>query len=288
MDAAVSVETPGRRFTVACVNWHYGGVSPTGGIAAWRDSVEALAEVEPDIVLCQEMDAGGNPAKVRRHLWRTANFLGMRPVLGPPAGVRSLTGNHTALLLRTHHGLEIVDDWPPPSPADPRVPWCKVELEVPELGRSLHAYSVHLSARSSVAQLQAAQTIASFVNDDDQLALIGGDFNSYPRGGPEVTSEDLKRINPHLRQTRTRWADDGALVPNYDVDDALVRDAGLVDVAAHLPAERRNPTDLRPTGRGGARVDRCYASKELADAATAYSQVEIGSDHDACVFTFYL
>lgn len=144
----------------------------------------------------------------------------------------------------------------------------------------MHCHSVHLPARSAVAQLDQAQFLGALIAQEPQLALVGGDFNCYPRGGPPVTADELECLPRHLQVTRCRQGPHGRLEANFDVDDAFVR-AGLIDIPAHLPPTHRDPAQLQPTGRGGARVDRFYGSPELAAAATFYRHLTIGSDHQA-------
>jgi hypothetical protein len=62
---------------------------------------------------------------------------------------------------------------------------------------------------------------------------------------------------------------------------------GLTDAAAVLPAGRRTPSELTPTGvTGGARVDRIYLTNSLVPALERYEQADTGgSDHQALMLT---
>lgn len=277
---------------LALVNWQYGGLNldnPSDD-AGWQATVDVLAEQQPDVVLCQEIDAGGNPNRVWRHLWRTANAVGLSPILGPAGARRAATGLHTALLVRVSTGLRVVDQWPPPGVAAPAACWCTAELAIPGLDWSLRVSSMHLCARSPVEQLRAAQVITSYIADDeDQLHIVAGDTNGYGRGGPVPAPAEVAALRRRERLVRCL---PGTGEPNYDVDDTFTA-AGLVDVAAVLPADSREPAELSGTwhGPGAAwfeRIDRCYASPPLAEAATAYRQVKTGSDHDAVFVDFDL
>ncbi|WP_329242944.1 endonuclease/exonuclease/phosphatase family protein [Actinoallomurus sp. NBC_01490] len=271
-------------FAVVWANLHYGGVDPgTGDDASWRETMNAIASLRPDVVCLQEIDH--RPAQIWAHLWRTANFLGMQPVLGPSAATRALTGNHVGLLVRTRPGVQIVDQWPPPGVAGPQVPWCKVSISISGLSEFLHVYCVHLPARSTSAQMTQIEFITNLITDANELALVAGDFNGYP-AEPMVTPAELATLAPHLQLTRCLPSADG-LVPNLRAWQELKR-AGLLDVVAALPAEVRDPCELMPTGRGGARVDRCHAVERLAQAATRYQQVTTGSDHAAGALWFDL
>ncbi|MFC4054082.1 endonuclease/exonuclease/phosphatase family protein [Actinomadura syzygii] len=274
---------------IASVNWHYGGLDDDGSDVRWRQTVDVLGEVGAQVVLCQEFGVAQPALRQSRHVQRTANALGSEAVLGPvPPGARSAL--HTAILVDTRTtGVSIEAEVPYTHTrfgGTQHESWCGVQLRLPgleDLDQDLDCYSVHLPARSAVEQLSQAQTLAALLTAPERLVLVGGDFNGYPRGGPAVTADELERLPPHLRVTRCREGADGALEANYDVDDVFGR-AGLFDLAFSLPAELRNPPELRATGRGGARVDRLYASPEVAGAATGYWQVRVGSDHDAVVF----
>lgn len=270
---------------VASVNWYYGGLDADGSDARWQQTVQTLCQERPQVVLCQEFGVPQPALRQARHVRRTANALGMEPVLGPvPPGARSAL--HTAVLVDTRNtGWRIEADGPYPHSrfgGTQHQAWCSVELHIPDLDRPLHCYSVHLPARSAVDQLSQAQVLAALIAQDPQLALVGGDFNCYPRGGPPITADELEHLPAHLQVTRCRRNPDGRVEANFDVDDVFAR-AGLIDIAAHLPPARRGPPQLRPTGRGGARVDRFYGSPELATAATFYRHLTIGSDHDALI-----
>jgi endonuclease/exonuclease/phosphatase family metal-dependent hydrolase len=268
---------------VTSVNWDYGGEDPDGSDARWQTTVEALRQVRPHVVLCQEFGVPQPGLRQGRHVWRTANALRMVPVLGPVVpGARSAL--HMAVLVDTRStGWRIDDEGPYPGIGSGGTAhaWCMVKVHIPGLPRPLHFYSVHFPARSAVAQLSEAQSLGAFVAEQPQLALIGGDFNGFARGGPTITSDELERLPGHLRVSRCRAGAGGRLEPNFDVDDVFVHRAGLIDIADHLPKERRVPPDLRATGRGGARIDRFYGPPEVAAAATSYQHFTVGSDHDA-------
>jgi endonuclease/exonuclease/phosphatase (EEP) superfamily protein YafD len=279
-DSVLPLET----IRVVSVNWDYGGLDNDGSDARWRRTVNALQRVRPHVVLCQEFTAPQPALRLRRHLWRTANELGMEPVLGPVVP-HARSALHTAIMVDVATtGWSITADGPYPEPDPTAHAWCMVELDIPGLGRPLCCYSVHMPARSSVEQRSQAEYLGALVSArPEDLVLVGGDFNGYPRGGPTVTSDELQALPPHLKVTRCRIDADGNLGPNYDVDDVFVALAELVDIAAHLRQTHRDPPQLRPTGLGGARVDRLYGSPEFAAVATSYQHLTIGSDHDALV-----
>jgi len=186
------------QFRVASANLHYAGVSRGGDDSRWQASMAALRTWEPDIVLVQEMVApAGLIAGLHAHLWRTANELGMTPLLGPP-GPLSVTGNHPAVLVRTSRGLVILDAGPPLWAGGGPVPaWCQALIQVPGIGHPVAVYSVHMPARSAQEQRSQAQRLASLIAQKGEIAIAGGDWNSFPRTGGAL--RDLHDMDPHLR-----------------------------------------------------------------------------------------
>jgi endonuclease/exonuclease/phosphatase family metal-dependent hydrolase len=181
--AAQTGEAP-NSFVLMWANMKYGGVDPkTGNDASWRQTIQAIARLQPDVVCLQEIDH--RPAHVWEHVHRTANALGMQPILGPSAAMRTETGNHVGILVRTRPGVRIVDQWPPPGVAGSKVPWCTVTLSIDGVGELMHVYCVHLPARSTSAQLQHVEHITNLVTASGELAAVAGDFNGYP-AQPEV------------------------------------------------------------------------------------------------------
>jgi hypothetical protein len=274
------------QFRVACCNLHFAGVSRTGDDSAWQASITVLRSWDPDVVLLQEMAApSGVIAGLHAHLWRTANELGMTPLLGPP-GPLSVTGNHPAILVATSRGLTIVDAGPPQwgSGGGPLPSWCQALLQVPRIPHPVAVYSVHLPARSADEQRSQAQRLASVIAQRGEIAIAGGDWNSFPRTGPAL--RDLHEMDPHLRPPRmhTRPGPGGGieLEPSYDVDDILTG-VGLADAAACLPPGRRDPPGLSATSiHDNGRIDRFYLTPGLPGAAEQYIQAETGgSDHHA-------
>ena len=266
---------------VASVNWDYGGIGQDGSTARWAQTIEALLQVRPQVVLCQELGVPQPGLHLARHVRRTANALGMEPVLGPVVpGARSAL--HIAILIDTRStGWRIDDEGPYQGRGcgGPARAWCMAELGIAGVPRPLQLFSAHFPARSAVAQLAQAQNLAALAAG--QLALIGGDFNSFARGGPAISSGELDALPPALRVSRCRTGADGQLEPDFSADDVLTRRAGLADIAALRWQVHRDPAGLAPTGRGGARIDRFYGSPALAAAAASYRQFPIGSDHQA-------
>jgi endonuclease/exonuclease/phosphatase family metal-dependent hydrolase len=284
---------PGPRegqLLIASCNLNFAGITRGGDDSRWQASITTLRDWDPDIILLQEMATPpGVIAGLQRHLWRTANELGMTPVLGPP-GPLSVTGNHPAILVSTSRGLRILDAGPPlwGSGGGPLPSWCQVLVHVPGIPHPVAVYSVHLPARSADEQRSQAQRLASVIAQKGEITIVGGDWNSFPRDGAAL--RDLDAMPPHLRppRMRTRPGPGGVieLEPSYDVDDILTG-IGLTDAAASLPPERRDPPDLCATSiYDNGRIDRFYLTPGLPAAAGNYIQAETGgSDHHALLLT---
>lgn len=269
---------------MAVANLEYGGLSGKGDDSAWRASMACLLDWAPDVLLVQEMN-GRAPYRLQAHLWRTANELGMTPVLGP-ASPGSVSGNHPAVLIRTAGGLQILDTGPPPCPAaGAAAAWCEAQVKVPGMPHAVWVISVHLPARSATSQHIQAERLACLVAQRGGLVIAGGDWNSYAPAD-QLTQPALAGLPAHLRPARMRLGPEGRLEPDYHVHQVLAS-VGLADAAAELPAVRRTPPELTPTGvTGGARVDRIYLTGSLVPALERYEQATTGgSDHQALLLT---
>jgi hypothetical protein len=155
-------------------------------------------------------------------------------------------------------------------------------VQVPGWAHPLRAYSVDLPARSSTDQRSQADHLASRIADLGELAVAGGNWNSYSRADT-ITAAALEVAPRHLRPARMRYTpQDRTLSPNYGVHDVLTS-VGLEDAAAVVAPGQRDPhpDTLSGTGSNG-RVDRIYLTRELAGAASRHDQQDIGdSDHQA-------
>jgi hypothetical protein len=276
---------------VASLNMFYGGLDSGGSDTRWRKQMEHLATWDPDVVLLQEM-AAPTAAGLPEHLWRTANELGMMPVLGPPTP--HTTGRtYPAVMVRRADGWRIVNSGPPLwEPGGGAFPaWCQVTVQMPDMPRPVAFYSVHFPARSAQWQLGQAQQLASVVAQRGEIAVAGGDWNCLARGDL-VTQAELEAMPMHLRPPRMRAIRAGKgsvllgegssilLEPIYDVHDVLCG-IGLTDVAAWLPSGRREPAKLSATA-GDGRPDRFYTSEEVAETVVRYAQASTGAtDHDS-------
>jgi endonuclease/exonuclease/phosphatase family metal-dependent hydrolase len=281
---SVPAHQPLGELRVAVTNLEYGGLSEHGDDTAWCRSMACLLDWAPDVLLLQEGN-GRAPYRLQAHLWRTANELGLTPVLGPPSP-DSVSGNHPAVLINTASGLRILDAGPPPYPAGNAAPaWCEVKVAVPGMTRPVWLISVHLPARSATSQHIQAERLACLIAQRGEFVIAGGDWNSYAPAD-QLTRQAVEELPAHLRPARMRLGTGARLKPDYHVHQALAS-VGLADAAAELPAERRTPPALTPTGvTGGARVDRIYLTSALVPALQRYEQAATGgSDHQALLLT---
>jgi hypothetical protein len=278
---------PGRALRVAVANLRYGGLSVDGDDSGWCKTLACLLGWAPDVLLVQEMNGRCGAYRLQAHLWRTANELGMTPVLGPPSP-GSVSGNHPAVLVNTVAGLRILDAGPPPGPpGDGGSSWCEALVEVPGMAHPVWFISVHLPARSATSQHIQAERLANLVAQRGGLVVAGGDWNSYsPVDAGLLTPAVLASLPVHLRPARMLTGAGGCLQPDYRVHQALAS-VGLCDAAAKLPPAARTPPELTATGvTGGGRVDRIYLSRALVPALKCYQQADTGgSDHQALLLT---
>ena len=268
---------------IVSANLEEGGLDADGSRARWERTVEAIGAWSPDVVCVQEMAARRDPRRLQSHLWATANGLGMIPILGSEGGI---SGNHPAILVRPGT-LTVIDAGPPPRQPGHDPAWCEALLRLGPSGLSVRVHSVHLPPGSAAEQLGHAQRLASRTAQRGELAVLAGDWNCYAPAD-QITAETLAELPPHLRPARMHARPGQPLAANYDVHEALTA-TGLVDAAAALDPERREPRDLMPTGiNGGGRVDRFYVSAELweSGAVRSYAQKDGGgSDHQMIMIT---
>ena len=290
---------------VAAASLQWDGIGRDGSEARLGKTLAVLDRWRPHVVLVQELTGlppapldGAKwalPAAARNlrfenavmeadaaataHLARIARETDMSSVFGPP-GPMQFRRMHTAILVREAEGIEITGTGPP-AMAQPGVDgpaWCQAMLAVPGIPYEVDVYSVRLPAGSAAEQLRQAQWLANVIAWRGRLAHAAGDWNSIPRSG-QPSEDTLRAMNPHLRPARM-ILDGGPLRPDYSVDDTLTG-TGLTDIAVSLPPERRDPAELTPAGRAGSRVDRHYATEELAAAAVGYRKLATGgSGHD--------
>jgi endonuclease/exonuclease/phosphatase family metal-dependent hydrolase len=269
------------QLAIMSVNTQYGGWQGSDGRpqTRWPGLVDVITGVRPHILLLQE--AHGWQVDPRQQANAEAD-LGMRALVAP-----SRSGGHTAVMYdtrvlrwqqfetkyagETHHGfgvavLDLLHERGP--------------------GVPLTVISAHLHPYSARKAASEADLLAGRVHRYGGMGLIGGDINHVPPGDPEP---DWTTVPPYNRSSRCRRrADlDDPWRANTIVGETL-RDADLVDVAAHL-ADTTGDTRYRaPTARqGGVRADQIWITPNLLPALTGYRQITTKpfSDHDAIVVT---
>jgi endonuclease/exonuclease/phosphatase family metal-dependent hydrolase len=280
--------TSAQALRIVSANLEEGGLDPDGSRARWERTVEAISAWSPDVACLQEMAARRDPRRLQAHLWATANALGMTPVLGSEGGI---SGNHPAILVKASPGkLTVTDAGPPPRQPGHDPAWCEAVLRLGPSGPSVRVHSVHLPPGSAAEQLGHAQRLASRTAQRGELAVLAGDWNCYAPAD-QITAETLAGLPPHLRPARMHARPDQPLTANYDVHEALAA-TGLVDAAAALGPDRRDPPELTPTGiNGGGRVDRFYLTPELWESGAVWSYAQKdggGSDHQMIMITLGL
>jgi hypothetical protein len=232
------------------------------------------------MVLCQEI-TGLFPWQLNKAAWKTANVLGMVPLMGRP-GPQSATALRPAILVSLRAGLTVIDHGPPPTPLDP--PWCDAIVEVPGFG-PLHVYSVHMPPFSGTLQMVGTEWLTARIAQHGQPSIVAGDWNSYSGEGMPY-APDLDSQPPHLIPTRMRIVD-GQRKLRTNVH-RLLTDMGFLDVAVLLPPECRSPHQLVPTGSTGVeREFRGYVTGELAETVSGYAQFPVASDHQAFMITLH-
>lgn len=263
---------------VACANLHFGGISRTGELSPLLKTLDVLSGWDVHIALLQEVSAG-DEIHLKQHVRRIAGELGMTlATLGARAPM-TYGPNRPAVFVREPAGLKITD-YGPPEGVSGSIPaaWAHARVSVQGVGSELDVLSVHLPPRSAVEQERQAEWMASSIAQWGNLALACGDFNSFAPGGPHLTEQQLRDMDPHLRPARM-IIEDGRFRPDYTVHDELTA-IEMTDVAAALAPDARHPRDLTATVASGGRIDRGYASRELKDALRGYWQAPGGSDHE--------
>ncbi|MFA1548859.1 hypothetical protein [Actinomadura chokoriensis] len=268
-------------WTVMSVNTQYGGRFDSDGrpVDRWGPIADAIASVEPHILLAQELTGWGHDPRLHAAAERSLQRRGwpLRFLVAPSA-----TGFHTAVayqpevlcwrqyetkyahLTDNGYGVAVLAD---------------VDADEDEPG--LTVISAHLSAYSTQAAAQEAQRMAVRLHRYGGRGILGGDINNMPLGDREP---DWAAVPPYNRSARClpRTGPDEPWRGNRAVGEVLAN-AGLVDVAAHLADTQHRPELRAATGRGRVRVDQYHVTEPLRDALLDYERLPGLSDHDAIV-----
>ncbi|MGH3238800.1 MAG: hypothetical protein ACRDNL_00370 [Spirillospora sp.] len=268
-------------FTVMALNFQYGGRRDADGRPddRWPDLVGIVSKEKPDLLLGQEAHGWGGFPRLQA---AAEDALGMRAHVAP-----SPSGAHTVVMHRTDtlqwrrwetryaretlngFGVGVLD-----LIADPKV-------KVP-----LTAIPVHLNPYSVQRAATEAQLLIGRLYRYGGMGLMGGDINHPAPGDPEP---DWDSVPPYNRSSRChrRSHPDEPWRGNTLVGQTL-RDADLVDAAAHMAAHTEDTGLLAPTARhGGIRTDQIWVTDNMTDAVADYRRIPTGqaSDHDAILVT---
>ncbi|WP_435059065.1 endonuclease/exonuclease/phosphatase family protein [Streptomyces sp. bgisy060] len=236
-----------------------------------------VAAVRPDVWLAQEI--------LPRHVAPFELATDMRCY---PAAPATTSPNDNAIFVRPGGRFEVAEEyahpdgaWHPPANLAVRDAACREEPG----GRRVSLVSHHLCYFSADRRLAEAAWCTTLAKPG-WLAIIGGDWNSYPSdAGPAASlwaslladgnpSRDRALyVNRTFEERGTRHTDDRP--------DRLLRAAGFVDAARYARDELGQDLAMDPTTghgdldrQGGRwRIDRVYVSQELAPAIT---DVQVG------------
>jgi endonuclease/exonuclease/phosphatase family metal-dependent hydrolase len=271
---------------VISANTQFGGIGDGSGKR--RDAlVTFLLEQEPDVLLLQEVPAAG-PGGAEGYLRETAGALGMTVAAAGPCapGAPAGAGHHTAILAGP--GMTVIRHGPPDADPWDRVPWAEALIQVPGLPAPVWFYSVHLPPSRHTGQMLHAEKLAATVARrarEGYPAFAAGDFNCLSEADA-YTQEQLAAMPLEVWPARVRVLPDGSLEPKLGVLAELAA-VGMADIAARLPASRRSPEALTPTGTALGRVDYLLAHDEVAGSVIRYEQVPLpgATDHHVLVLT---
>jgi endonuclease/exonuclease/phosphatase family metal-dependent hydrolase len=244
----------------------------------WAGLAAAISELQPQLVMLQEVDWLTNPAAIRAAEWD----LGLRLLVAQsrhmPTAIAwdsdrlTLRDSRTDTKHKTWHGF------------------CLASFDVVgvDLPRQLVAISAHLNPSSAAAAAIEAQIIGTRAYQHDGLGVIAGDINHPPLGDPEP---DWTKIQPYNRMARCLpvTSPDDPWQANTIVGQTLYS-GGFTDVAAHIADQNNDPTLRQPTGKhGGIRADQILVTPALRRAiagsfrrdTTAYTDHHaVGADID--------
>lgn len=159
-------------------------VHRAAGPAGSLDRVAAeIAELEPDVVLVQEVDRFQSRTGRVDQAAHLARAAGMHLSYSPTM-VRG-RGQYGTLVLSRH---EIVQEGRYPLTGRPgleprAVQWVTLDVQ----GQPVRVYNTHLEAVRPRVRRRQAQQVASLVRRDPLPVVVGGDLNAWP-GSPEVAA----------------------------------------------------------------------------------------------------
>ncbi|GHE11342.1 endonuclease/exonuclease/phosphatase family protein [Streptomyces alanosinicus] len=246
----------------------------------WEDKVDAIREVDPDLLLLQEVGWLADPEQANT----AREKLGMNLAVAPSRQM------NTAVAWKAKT-LEWVDTDTRYSDTDLHHGYCSLQLRPLGLPKEwpypLVAISTHLTPYSVEFAGQEAQLVIARAHRFGGIGLVGGDINHMPLGDEEP---DWSLVPPYNRSSRChrRKTPSDPWLGNRLVGEVF-RDGDMTDVAAHLAGSRSDPSLRALTGKGGQlRVDQFHVTPALAPAIVDYRRVDTNSDHYGIVATFDL
>ncbi|MFG2835987.1 endonuclease/exonuclease/phosphatase family protein [Streptomyces zaomyceticus] len=236
-----------------------------------------VAAVRPDVWLAQEI--------LPRHVVPFELATDMRCY---PAAAATTSPNDNAIFIRPGSWFEAAEEykhpdgaWHPPANLAVRDATYRDEPGA----RRISLVSHHLCYFSADRRLSEAEWCTTLAKPA-WLAIIGGDWNSYPSGAgpaPSLWASLLEDDNPSRDRALyvNRTYEESGTRHTDDRPDRLLRAAGFVDAARYARDELGQDLAMDPTTghgdlerQGGQwRIDRVYVSRELAPAIT---DVQIG------------
>ncbi|MEU1307834.1 endonuclease/exonuclease/phosphatase family protein [Streptomyces cinnamoneus] len=262
------------QITVMSQNLGRGGWKHSNGTIEdrWPQLAEAINGVHPDVLLGQE--AEGWSADGHARLTRAEHDLDMDGILAPsPSGLGPVTMyrrdtlgrrtylNHDFSEHETHHGFQTVG------------------FDVPCLPAKLAVGSVHLTPYDPARAESEVSFIGSRVlRPGGGFAVLGGDFNFAPVGGPEPAYERMLPFNAGSRLKVTDPENPGPPEPDRRVAWRIAA-KGFVDVGWYLYQETGDDKLLQRTSSDD-RIDWILVSRPLVPCIIDYGVVSGGSDHD--------
>ncbi|MGW2998707.1 endonuclease/exonuclease/phosphatase family protein [Streptomyces sp. NPDC001155] len=246
----------------------------------WEDQVDAIRDVNPDVLLLQEVGWLADPDQ--REAAREK--LDMNVVVAPSRQM------NTAVAWRSN-ALEWVGTDTRYSDTDLHHGYCSLQLRPLGLTKEwpypLVAISTHLTPYSAELAGQEAQLVTARAYRFGGVGLVGGDINHMPLGDEEP---DWSLVPPYNRSSRChrRKSPTDPWIGNRLVGEVF-RDGDMTDVAAHLADSRPDPSLRALTGKGGQiRTDQFHVTPALVPAIVDYWRVNTNADHYGTVATFDL
>lgn len=238
----------------------------------WEGLVRIIREVDPDVLLLQEVDwlTDADEAEAAREALAMDLFVSPSRQLNTavawkPDRLERVGTDTRYSTTDLHHGycgiqfqaLHLTTPWPAP----------------------LTVISTHLTPYSTEAAAIEAQLLVARAYRFGGIGLVGGDINHKPLGDEEPP---WSLVPAHNRAARC--------LPRENPDDPwfgnpavgrVFREGDMADAAAHLADQREDPQLRLPTGKTGRlRVDQIHVTPALVPTIANYRRVDPGEHAD--------